>query len=125
MRDCNEEKLAQEKEEKKCPFANVRLAGRKGEDLANIRKIKRAEEEAGEEKESVYVCKNVGCSPCRRPRAIDSRASRSLRGRGTRERGTREGIPTGEGEEKRRRLALVGPGGHARKGESERERKIG
>lgn len=61
-------------------------------DLANVRKPKRTEK--GREE-----CKDLGCSPCRRPRAIDSRASRPLRGRGTRERGTREGIPAGEGEE--------------------------
>lgn len=60
--------------------------------MANVRKSKRTDE--GREE-----CKDLGCSPCRRPRAIDSRASRPLGGRGTRERGTREGIPAGEGEE--------------------------
>jgi len=71
------------------------------------------------------VQRTVGCTPCRRPRAIDSRASQSLRSHGTRERGTREGIPTGEGGGEAATAAAVGPGGHARKGERERERERG
>lgn len=107
-------KFAREKG-KNVPFAKkVSSIGREKEkeneterDLANVCKLKRTEK--GREE-----CKDLGCSPCRRPRAIDSRASRPLRGRGTRERGTREGIPAGEGGGKAAANTTVGPGERAR-----------
>lgn len=84
--------------------------------LGERSKIKRTEKRKEE-------CKDPVCLPCRRPRAIDSRASRSLRGRGTRERGPREGIPAGGGGK-----SSDGCRGRARRAhtrEKEREREVG
>lgn len=97
-----------------CADENRSRSLRTGARLIRQRFGERSEIEGREE------CKDLGCSPCRRPRAIDSRASRSLRGRGTRERNTGGGFPR-EGESDGRR----GRAKRTRKREREKEAHAG